>query len=124
MARECLEDVGLIDRAESLAGELSYGDKRKVELAIVLATRSRVALLDEPMAGVSVEDIPGLADVIRRVHREFGLTMLIVEHHLEVLLELVSKVAVLHHGELLAFGTPKDIMRDERVQSAYLGAPL
>lgn len=120
-AEECLSAVGLERRQASLSRELSYGDKRKLELAILLATRSSVALLDEPMAGVSVENVPELSDLIHRVHEEFSLTILMVEHHLDVVFDLASQIAVLHHGSLIAFDTPDKVMADPAVQTAYLG---
>lgn len=99
---------------------LSHGDKRKLEIAMLLATEPRVILLDEPMAGVGSGDVPGLVEVIRRLHKS-GRTVLLVEHHMEVVLGLVDRVAVLHHGELLAVDTPEEIMANPIVQSAYLG---
>ena len=80
-------------------------------------------LLDEPMAGVSVEDVDGLVDLIRSVHGE-GRTVLLVEHRMEVVVGLAQRIAVMHHGALLAFDTPENVMADPTVQSAYLGEPL
>jgi branched-chain amino acid transport system ATP-binding protein len=105
------------------AGLLSHGDKRKLELAMVLAGSSRVILLDEPMAGVSMEDVSELVELIRSVHAE-GRTVLMVEHHMEVVTGLAQRIAVLHHGSVLAVDTPPEIMRNETVQQAYLGEPL
>ena len=115
-----LETVGLVRRAEVAAGDLSHGDKRKLEIAVLLATEPRVVLLDEPMAGVSSADVPGLVEVIRDLHAT-GCTVLMVEHHMDVVLGLVDRVAVMHHGELLACDTPDAVMADPTVQSAYLG---
>lgn len=120
VARASLEEVGLGHHAATTAGVLSHGDKRKLEIAMLLATEPRVILLDEPMAGVGSGDVPGLVEVIRRLHRG-GRTVLMVEHHMEVLLGLVDRVAVLHHGELLAADTPEAVMANPTVQSAYLG---
>jgi branched-chain amino acid transport system ATP-binding protein len=103
---------------------LSHGDKRKLELAMLLAGDPRVILLDEPMAGVSVEDVDGLVEVIRSVHAEEGRTVLMVEHRMEVVVGLAQRIAVMHHGALLAFDTPERVMADETVQTAYLGEPL
>ena len=80
-------------------------------------------LLDEPMAGVASGDVPGLVDVIRRVHKS-GRTVLMVEHHMDVVLGLVDSVAVMHHGSLLAHNTPEIVMADATVQAAYLGESL
>ena len=123
-AGSALEKVGLADRAAWPAGVLSHGDKRKLELAMLLAGDPRVILLDEPMAGVSVEDVDGLVEVIRSVHADEGRTVLMVEHRMEVVIGLAERIAVMHHGALLAFDTPNRVMADETVQSAYLGEPL
>jgi branched-chain amino acid transport system ATP-binding protein len=119
-----LERVGLGGREATLAGLLSHGDKRKLELAMLLAGRPRLLLLDEPMAGVSVEYVPELVELIRAVHVDEGKTVLMVEHHMEVVTGLAQRIAVMHHGSLLAVGTPDAIMRDETVQQAYLGEAL
>ena len=116
--------VGLADRSYWLAGALAHGDKRKLELAMVLAGEPRVILLDEPMAGVSHEDVDGLVQLIRSVHRDEGKTVLLVEHRMEVVVDLAERIAVMHHGALLAFDAPDVVMRDETVQTAYLGEPL
>jgi branched-chain amino acid transport system ATP-binding protein len=118
-----LERVGLEARAPSPAGLLSHGDKRKLELAMLLAGQPRVILLDEPFAGVSMEDVPELVELIRSVHGE-GKTVLMVEHHMEVVTGLAQRIAVLHHGSLLAVDTPDAIMSNATVQQAYLGEPL
>ena len=123
VARERLAEVGLDHHASTTAGVLSHGDKRKLEIAMLLATEPRVILLDEPMAGVGSGDVPGLVEVIRRLHQG-GRTVLMVEHHMEVLLGLVDRVAVLHHGELIAADTPEAVMANPTVQSAYLGEAM
>jgi branched-chain amino acid transport system ATP-binding protein len=123
-ARWALGRVGLGGREAVLAGSLSHGDKRKLELAMLLAGTPRVLLLDEPMAGVSVEDVPELVELIRSVHRDEGKTVLMVEHHMEVVTGLAERIAVMHHGSLLAVDTPDEIMRNETVQQAYLGEAL
>jgi len=122
-ARSALERVGLGDRMNRRAGLLSHGDKRKLELAMLLASTPRVILLDEPMAGVSVEEVPNLVELIRSVHAE-GRTVLMVEHHMEVVTGLAQRIAVMHHGSLLACDTPEAVMANPTVQSAYLGEEL
>ena len=119
-----LDRVGLTGRRLVTAGLLSHGDKRKLELAMVLAGRPRVILLDEPFAGVSMEDVPELIELIRSVHVDEGATVLMVEHHMEVVTGLAQRIAVLHHGSLLAVDTPEAIMGNATVQHAYLGEPL
>ena len=122
-AHERLEEVGLAHHAHTIAGVLSHGDKRKLEIAMLLATEPSVILLDEPMAGVASGDVPELVEVIRGVHRS-GRTVLMVEHHMDVVLGLVDTVAVMHHGQVLAWDTPEAVMADPTVQSAYLGESL
>jgi ABC-type branched-chain amino acid transport systems, ATPase component len=123
-ARESLGQVGLAHHAETPAGGLSHGDKRKLEIAMLLTADPKVILLDEPMAGVGSGDVPGLVELIRGVHRDHGRTVLMVEHHMDVVLGLVDRVAVMHHGSLLALGTPDEVMADATVQAAYLGEAL
>ncbi len=119
-----IDRVGLEEQTSWLAGALAHGDKRKLELAMVLAGDSRVILLDEPMAGVSHEDVDGLVALIRSVHAEEGKTVLLVEHRMEVVLGLAQRIAVMHHGSVLAFDEPAAVMANETVQTAYLGEPL
>jgi branched-chain amino acid transport system ATP-binding protein len=123
-ARWALGRVGLEAREAATAGALSHGDKRKLELAMLLALDPRVILLDEPMAGVSAEDVPGLVEVIRSVHKGERKTVLMVEHHIDVVTGLAQRIAVMHHGALLAVDTTENVMRNEAVQAAYLGEPL
>lgn len=120
-AAHLLDEVGLAHRASALAGDIGHGDKRKLEIAVLLATRSRLILLDEPMAGVASGDVPGLVQNIRVMQQRSGCTVLMVEHHIEVLLGLVDLVAVMYFGTILALDTPEKIMADPTVQSAYLG---
>ena len=121
-AAELLDTVGLGHRAEAFAGDISHGDKRKLEIAVLLATRSRLVLLDEPMAGVASGDVAGLVDNIRALQRDTGCTVLMVEHHIEVLMGLVDLVAVMYFGTIIALDTPQRIMENPTVQSAYLGS--
>jgi branched-chain amino acid transport system ATP-binding protein len=119
-----LERVGLGSKRLTPAGSLSHGDKRKLELAMLLAADPEVVLLDEPMAGVSVEEIPGLVEVIRSVQADEGKTVLMVEHHIQVVTGVAERIAVMHHGRLLAVDTTDRIMENDEVQAAYLGEPL
>ena len=123
-AVEALQAVGLFERADLIAGSLSHGDKRRLEIAIVLASNAKTVLLDEPMAGMATENVGPLTDLIRNLAKEHGKTVLMVEHHMHVVLGVADRVAVLHHGELLACDTPDRVMANSTVQSAYLGEPL
>lgn len=124
VAQQNVAEVGLEDKLHTAAGDLSHGDKRKVEIAMLLAGDPAVILLDEPMAGVASGDVPGLSAIIRRMHRDRGCTVMMVEHHMDVVLGLVDRVAVMHHGKLLAIDTPDAVMANPTVQSAYLGEPV
>lgn len=119
-----LERTGLAHRADVPSAELSHGEKRKLELAVLLVGEPRLMLLDEPMAGVSAEEVPALTGLIRSLHREEGRTVLMVEHHMDVLLGLADRLAVMHHGTLLALDTPQTVTADPVVQQAYLGEAL
>jgi branched-chain amino acid transport system ATP-binding protein len=123
-ARRALERVGLAGRERVPAGALSHGDKRKLELAMVLSGEPRVILLDEPMAGVSAEDVEGLVELIKTVQQEDKKTVLMVEHHISVVTGVAERIAVMHHGRLLACDTTENVLRNEDVQAAYLGEPL
>jgi len=118
-----LDRVRMPDRGSVVAVGLSHGDRRKLELAMALASEPKVLLLDEPMAGVSAEDVEGLSTIIGEV-RDAGVAVAMVEHHMDVVLGLADRVAVLHHGQLLAVGTADEVTGDERVQQAYLGEAL
>ncbi len=116
-----LDAVGLTHKLETPAGDISHGDKRKLEIAVLLATEASIVLLDEPMAGVASGDVPGLVENIRQLQRDTGCTVLMVEHHIDVLMGLVEKVAVMYFGTIIAYDTPANVMANPLVQSAYLG---
>lgn len=115
-----LQKVGLEDRRRDRVAELSHGDKRKLEIALVLAADPQVLLLDEPTAGVSVEETAPLVELIRSVH-EAGKAIVMVEHRMEFVVDVSDRIAVMHEGKLLTTGTPQEVMADEAVRVAYLG---
>ena len=123
-ARAALEEVGLSARADLPASSLSHGEKRKLDLAIVIAMEAKVVLLDEPTAGMAVEDTPEIVALLRRMHEERGSTIVMVEHRLDLIEGLADRMAVMHHGSLLAVDTPERVIANETVQAAYLGDPL
>jgi branched-chain amino acid transport system ATP-binding protein len=123
-AHQCLDQVGLGARAHNLAGSLSHGDKRRLEIAIVLAQGGDIILLDEPMAGMSVENVPELVEIIRSLAVVHKKTVLIVEHHMDVVLNLANRIAVLNYGKLLVVDTPEAVMQNPTVLSAYIGEAL
>jgi ABC-type branched-subunit amino acid transport system ATPase component len=122
-AQELLEFTGIDRYAGALAGTLSYGQRKLLELATVLAAGPAVVLLDEPAGGVNPTLIQHLADRIRDLNAE-GTTFLVVEHNMEFVMGLCHQVTVLDHGTVVAAGPPEAIARDPRVLDAYLGAAL
>ena len=123
-AHAALVRVGLEPYAHVTAGALAHGDKRRLEIAMLLAADKPVLMLDEPMAGLSAEHVPQLVELIRSIHVEEKKTVLMVEHHMDVVTGLAQRIAVMHHGALLACDTPAAVMANETVQSAYLGEEL
>lgn len=119
-AHQLLQQVMLENKSDSLAKNLTHGEKRKLEIAMLLALDSEVLLLDEPTAGMSLEEVPAIIEVIRRLKAE-NRTIILIEHKVEMVLDLSDRLMVLFNGQLLADGSPDEILRDERVQAAYLG---
>ena len=120
-AAQALETVGLRSREAVPAASLAHGDKRKLELALLLCGEPTVLLLDEPTAGVSAEEVPAMLAAIRRIRQVEGKTILMVEHKMEAVHDLSDRVAVLANGALVAYDTPDAVMADPFVRSAYLG---
>lgn len=120
-AHALLQKVHLDKQADQLAKNLSHGDKRKLEIAILLALEPTLLLLDEPTAGMSLEEVPSIIEVIRELKESGEHTILLIEHKIDMVLDLSDSLAVLFNGKLLADGTPEEIMNNELVQSAYLG---
>jgi len=117
-ARAVLADVGLAGKEDELASNLSHGEQRNLEIGIALATEPKLLCLDEPTAGMSVAETHSTVDLIRRIARD--LTILIVEHDMEVVMGLAQTITVLNYGEVLAEGRPAEIQANPRVQEVYL----
>jgi branched-chain amino acid transport system ATP-binding protein len=120
-AMTALKQVGLADRASQIASILPHGDKRKLELAILLAAGPQVLLLDEPTAGMASEQVPMLLDIIRGIREDTGKTILLVEHNMGIVMNVSDRITVMHQGRVLAEGTPDEIRTSPAVQEAYLG---
>jgi len=118
-----LELVSLGAQRDQLAAALPHGDQRKLEVAILMALQPRVYLFDEPTAGMSLDDVPVILDLIRALKRRGDATILLVEHKMDVIRELADRIVVLHEGRLVADGEPAAVMASSVVQEAYLGRP-
>jgi branched-chain amino acid transport system ATP-binding protein len=116
---ELLGRLGLLDRRDAAARDLSYGEQRQLEVAIALACRPRLLLLDEPTAGMSPAETADMVELVKALSRE--LTVLIIEHDMDVVFALADRIAVLHYGELLAEGPPEDVRNNPNVLAVYLG---
>jgi branched-chain amino acid transport system ATP-binding protein len=117
-AGSVLGSVGLHEKDDELAVNLSHGEQRNLEIAIALATDPQLLCLDEPTAGMSVTETHATVELVRRIAR--NLTILVVEHDMEVVMNLAHRITVLHYGEVLAEGTPEEIQANPRVQEVYL----
>lgn len=120
-AGELLDLVGLGGKADQIAGDLSYGDQRRLELARALALQPQLLLLDEPAAGMNPKEKAGLSDLIRRIRRRFDLTIVLIEHHVPLVMGLCDRIAVLNFGQLIALDAPATLRHDPAVIAAYLG---
>ncbi|HEX4233132.1 MAG TPA: ABC transporter ATP-binding protein [Caldimonas sp.] len=118
---ELLGMGGLADKADRLVGELSHGDQRATEIMMSLALKPLLLLLDEPTAGMGDQETYDVTKLIRKLHRDEKLTIVLIEHDMRVVFHLADRIMVLAEGAVLAEGTPEEIGKDERVQAAYLG---
>ncbi|MFQ5960898.1 MAG: ATP-binding cassette domain-containing protein, partial [Candidatus Methylomirabilales bacterium] len=121
---ELLARLGLESVARARAGTLSHGDKRRVELAIVLTTEPKLVLLDEPTAGMTPEETHAVVQLIRSLADSGPHTFFLTEHDMDVVFGLAQEIFVMHRGELLAEGTPEEIRNDPNVRTAYLGEEM
>lgn len=116
-----LGDTGFGPQREAVAGTLAYGDRKRLEMAMVLALEPAVMFLDEPTAGMSAAERQATVQLLQSVKRKRGLSMLMTEHDMAVVFGLADRISVLHYGQLIATGTPQEIRENERVKEVYLG---
>jgi branched-chain amino acid transport system ATP-binding protein len=121
LVEETLELSGLSAKSDRLVGELAHGDQRAAEIAMALALRPSLLLLDEPTAGMGEQETYDITQLIRRLHRDGNFTILLIEHDMRVVFHLADRISVLDQGSLLAEGMPEEIAANEAVQAAYLG---
>ncbi|MCA1297624.1 ABC transporter ATP-binding protein [Stappia indica] len=120
-AEHVLAEVHLLDQADQPVSALPHGDQRKLEVAMMIALAPQVLMFDEPTAGMSVDEVPVILDLIRELKNDRDRTILLVEHKMDVIRSLADRIIVLHNGQLVADGDPAEVMKSPIVQEAYLG---
>ena len=121
-AETLLNFVGLYQKRKLRAGDLSFGQQKLLELAMALMNEPKMLLLDEPTAGINPTLINGIIDRLIKINKDYGITLLVIEHNMKVIMSLAQRIFCLAHGKLLAEGSPSEIKNDKRVVDAYLGA--
>jgi branched-chain amino acid transport system ATP-binding protein len=121
VAKEMLELVGLQDRAHERADSLPYGDQRRLEIARALATQPKLLMMDEPAAGLDSRETKTLLSLIQRLRDKFGFAVMVIEHDMDLIMNLCERIQVLAYGETICEGTPSEVQADKRVREAYLG---
>lgn len=120
-AEKALNSVGLLEKGNMKASSLPYGEQRKLELARAIATKPNLLLLDEPAAGMNENESKQLINLLKKIRDEYNLTIIIIDHHMDVIMGLCNKIAVLNFGQKIAFGSPHEVQNNSSVVEAYLG---
>lgn len=118
-ADQVLERLQLTGRANTLAGELSHGQQRVLEVGMSICAKPTLLMLDEPTSGMGIDDIPVMTDLISDLGRDH--TVLLIEHNMSIVMSISQRITVMSHGQILVEGTPEQVRNDERVRTAYLG---
>ena len=118
---EIVELVGLADNADRLVGELAHGDQRVVEVGMALSLQPRLLLLDEPTAGMGDRETQHMVELVRRLHASQGMSILFIEHDMDIVFDIAQRITVLDQGCVLAEGTADEISANQKVRAAYLG---
>jgi branched-chain amino acid transport system ATP-binding protein len=119
--RSILESVGLLEKEKSIAGSLSHGDQKILEIAVALGNEPELLILDEPTAGMSPEETQATMELVRRLARMRGLTILFCEHDMDIVFSIAQSIMVMRHGQTIIQGTPEEVRGNKEVQDAYLG---
>jgi branched-chain amino acid transport system ATP-binding protein len=119
--RRILESVGLLVKERSIAGSLSHGDQKRLEIAIALGNEPELLILDEPTAGMSPEETQATMELIKRLASMWGLTILFCEHDMDIVFSIAQSIMVMHHGQTIIQGSPEEVRGNKEVQEAYLG---
>ena len=122
LTENTLKQIGLWDLREQMAGNLPYGQQRRMEIARALVTDPQLLLLDEPAAGMNEEETAKLSEFIRSIQKQYPVTILIIDHHMDVIMTICDRITVFNFGSLLVEGTPEEIQTNEAVIEAYLGS--